>query len=496
MVKSYSFSQNTLFLLIAYIFQKVLVFFYFIFLARYLGPTDFGVYSFVFSFLGMFSVFLDLGFGTVLIREISKNKEKTKEYIETSLGFKIILSVVVASVIIIVINLLGYQSVTRNLVYLSILWIIFESLAGTIFAALRGWQNLRYEAIGSILNKGAYVSIGLLFILLKLPLIAFSVPLVVGGLLYLIYPLFVTKKFFKLGIALNKKIICDFFKVSVSLIFGSIFATIFTAINIILISYFSSDYSAGIFSAAFRIPMAILFLPSALGASIFPVFSSLVQKDRKRLMFIFEKSMFYMIFLSLPIIFASLVLGNKIISLMYGKEFIASTIPFNIIMSALLFLFLDFLFSSLLTALDKQKQNAVLRAIGLAVNIILCFLLIPKYSYIGGAIAFTVGFTTFSIIQLILIFKNFKVNFLPIIKKSILVLVASSVMALVLYILKDSLHLVINFFIGIIVYFTSLYLIGGIKKDDLAEIKRLVKSSFRKEVKVSIEADFQETDKI
>lgn len=496
MVKSYSFSQNTLFLLIAYIFQKVLVFFYFIFLARYLGPTDFGVYSFVFSFLGMFSVFLDLGFGTVLIREISKNKEKTKEYVETSLGFKIILSAVVSLVIIVVINLLGYQSATRNLVYLSILWIVFESLAGTIFAALRGWQNLRYEAVGSILNKGAYVFIGLLFVLLKLPLIAFSVPLVVGGLLYFIYPLFVTKKFFKLGIAFDKKIIRDFFKVSVSLIFGSIFATIFTAINIVLISYLSSDFSAGIFSAAFRIPMAILFLPSALGASIFPVFSSLVQKDRKRLMFIFEKSMFYMIFLSLPIIFAGFVLGDKIISLMYGKEFIASTIPFNIIMAALLFLFLDFLFSSLLTALDKQKQNAVLRAIGLAVNIILCFILIPKFSYIGGAIAFTVGFATFSIIQLILIFKNLKVDFLPIIKKFTLVLVASSIMALVLYILKDSFHLIVNFFIGIIVYFVSLYLIGGIKKDDLVEIKRLVKSSFRKEAKAPIEVDLQESDKI
>jgi O-antigen/teichoic acid export membrane protein len=496
MVKSYSFSQNTLFLLIAYIFQKVLVFFYFIFLARYLGPNDFGIYSFVFSFLGMFSVFLDLGFGTVLIREISKNKAKTGEYLNTSLGFKIISSIVVSLIIIVVINLLGYQSATRNLVYFSILWIVFESFAGTIFAALRGWENLRYEAIGSILNKGAYVFFGLLFVFLKLPLIAFSFPLVIGGLLFFIYPMVVAKKFFKLGIALDKKIIKNFFKVSVSLIFGSIFATIFTAINIVLVSFLSTDYAAGIFSAAFRIPMAILFLPSALGASIFPVFSSLVNKNRQRLVFIFEKSIFYMIFLSLPIILAGFVLGDKIILLMYGQQFSESVLPFNIIMASLLFMFLDFLFSSLLTALDKQKENAVLRALGLTINIVLCFILIPKFTYLGSAIGFSIGFATFSIVQMILIFRNLSINFLPIIKKFILVLIASAVMALALFIFRNYLHLILNIFLGIIVYFVVLYLIGGINRDDLTELKKLVKSSFKKEARAPIEVDIQESDKI
>ncbi|MFN3301473.1 MAG: flippase [Patescibacteria group bacterium] len=478
MIKSYSFSQNTLYLMLAYIVEKLLVLFYFIFLARYLGPEEFGIYSFAISFVAVFSVFLDLGFSTALVRETAKAKERTNEYLNNLLTFKFITTIFTIFLIVLTINLLNYPPSTRLLIYLATFWIIFESFAATFYASIRGWQNLRYESIGLILNKLSYIFLGFIFILLKLPLITFIIPLIIGGLLYLIYPIFITKKFFVFKPILKKEIIFSFFKISLPLFFGIIFSILFSYINTILVSYFSSDLAAGLFSAAFRIPSAILFLPAAFGASIFPVFSSLVKEGNKeRLSSIFKKVFFYLTLIAIPITFGGIILGREIIHFIYGHDFIMAVTSFRILIAIILFTFLDFLFSSLLTAFDKQTQNTIARGVGLIVNIFLSFLLIPRLAHLGGAIALAIGFTTFFIIQTILVLRIISINFFRLIKKISPIIFSSLIMCLLVYLIKERVHLIFSIFFGLIFYFLTLYLSGGIKKEDLKEIKSLIRSS-------------------
>jgi len=493
MIKSYSFSQNTLYLMVAYIVEKLLVFFYFIFLARYLGPEKFGVYSFAISFVAIFSVFLDLGFATALVRETAKAKEKMSEYLNNLLTFKFISSFFTIILIILVINLLNYPSLTRILVYLLTVWIIFESFASTFYASIRGWQNLRYESIGLILNKASYILLGFIFIFLKLPLIAFTIPLIIGGALYLIYPIFLTKKFFVFKPVIKKEIIFFFFKISLPLFFGTVFFMLFSYINTVLVSYLSSDLAAGLFSAALRIPMALLFLPGAFGASIFPVFSYLVKEGNKeRLSFIFKKVFFYLILIAIPIIFGGIVLGEKIIYSVYGPDFVMAITPFKILIGVTIFTFLDFLFSSLLTAFDKQIENAIARGAGLMVNILLSFILIPRIAHLGGAISFAVGFTIFSIIQFILVLRLVSINFSELIKKIVPVIFSALVMSILIYLSKERIHLVFSLLLGVIYYFFTLYLTGGIKGSDLKEIKSLIKSSLKNKTEKVIEEKIEE----
>ncbi len=464
--------------MIAYIVEKLLVFFYFIFLARYLGPEKFGIYSFAISFVAIFSVFLDFGFSTALVRETAKAKEKMTDYLNNLLTFKFITTFFTILLIVLVINFLNYPFSTRFFVYLATLWIILESFGSTFYASIRGWQNLRYESIGLILNKFSYVLLGFLFIFLKLHLIAFAIPLIIGGLLYLIYSFLPLREIFVFKPVLDKKIISFFFKISLPLFFGSVFFMLFNYINTVLVSYLSSDYSAGIFSAAFRIPMALLFLPAAFGASIFPVFSYLVKEENKeKLSYIFEKVFFSLILISIPLIFGGIIEGEKIIHFVYGPEFIAAIVPFKILIGTLALTFLDFLFSSLLTAFDKQIQNAIARGIGLTVNILFCFLLIPKFTYLGGAIAFVIGWLIFFIIQVNLVSMLIRIKFSRILKKIFSVIFSSLVMSILIYIFKEKIHLLFSFLLGIISYFLTLYLIGGIKKEDIKEIQSLIKSS-------------------
>ena len=75
-------TQNTTYYTVALVFQKVLAFVYFTFLARGLAVDELGKYAFAFAFTTIFSVLIDVGLSSVLTREIAKDKSKTSELLQ------------------------------------------------------------------------------------------------------------------------------------------------------------------------------------------------------------------------------------------------------------------------------------------------------------------------------------------------------------------------------------------------------------------------------
>ncbi|MCX7779137.1 MAG: flippase [Patescibacteria group bacterium] len=486
MVQSYSFSKNTLYLMVAYIFQKVLAFFYFIFLARYLGTDGMGKYSFALSFVAIFSVFLDLGFSTVLTRETAKDKDRSSEYLSNSLTFKIILSFLIYFFIIIVINLLGYPVITKQTVYLAALMMILQSLAVTCYSTLRGWQNLKYESLGIIIDQVIYVGLGFLFIFLKFPLPILMLPLILGSIFYLLYPLLVIKKLkIPIRFSLDKKVLSYFFKIALPIVVAIIFSNIFSQINTVLLSFLSEDKFVGLFSTAFRLPQALLFIPLAFGTSTFPAFSYYYAKARDFLDKVFSRVVFYLIIFALPILAAGIILAPQIILLIYGSEFIGSVLSLQILLLALVFMFLDFPFSSLLTAADRQKFNAISRGLALAINILLSFIFIPKLLHLGASLAYAVSFFIFFSLQLVWIRKVVKIDLRYFGKKIFLILLATTLMSFFIFFIKDKMHIIFTIFVGLIFYLLAIYLLKALDKDDLKEIKDLfLKSVMKKEMLV------------
>src|SRR3989344_4401002 len=90
-----SIVKNTGIYFFGEIVSILLSFLLIILIARYLGEVGLGKYSFVFAFVGIFSVLSDFGVSTLMTMEISKNKSMTKKFLNNMLSLKIILSVIV-----------------------------------------------------------------------------------------------------------------------------------------------------------------------------------------------------------------------------------------------------------------------------------------------------------------------------------------------------------------------------------------------------------------
>jgi O-antigen/teichoic acid export membrane protein len=85
--------KNSGFLLIKGIATKAISFFILLYIARYLGPADFGVYSFAFAFIYFFSFIPDLGIHQIIVREAAKDQKIMDQLIGNATIVKLALSI-------------------------------------------------------------------------------------------------------------------------------------------------------------------------------------------------------------------------------------------------------------------------------------------------------------------------------------------------------------------------------------------------------------------
>ena len=98
---------------------KVLPALLFIYIARKLGGEDFGKLSFAFSFTGMCILIADFGLNRLLVRNVSRQKELTEEYVANIYVLKIVLSGLCVIAMGLFVFLAGYTGEMITIVIIS-----------------------------------------------------------------------------------------------------------------------------------------------------------------------------------------------------------------------------------------------------------------------------------------------------------------------------------------------------------------------------------------
>ena len=186
-------AKNTTYLTVAAVGQKLLAFVYFMIIARTVGVEWTGKYFFALSFTTIFSIFVDFGLNHVLIREIAKDRTKIPKYLNNIFSAKLFMASASVIVAVIIINLMGYDSLTLTLVYLALIVMVADSFHLTFYGVFRGIKTLKYEAIGIFVSELIIVSFGA-FVLFTNPILPLLIiALLLGSLFHIIYSLALLK---------------------------------------------------------------------------------------------------------------------------------------------------------------------------------------------------------------------------------------------------------------------------------------------------------------
>ena len=395
--------------------SRVITFVFYIYVARCLGDSGFGEYAFAMSFASIFLVLSDLGFNTLLIRDVASDKSKLKQYIGNITSLKIILSVIVFIIMSLIISISSYSYITVLSVQLAGLLSIFSTFIEYVNAIFNSFDKMHNEMWIKMINKLIIVALGTVCLIVR-PESMYLIGTIAGAniITVLISLLFLMKYNIKLQVLFEKEFLKEFFKQAIPMAIASVCVVIYFRIDIVMLSYMNrTDAEIGWYSIAVRLIDALAVTPYLIMSAMFPILSRLSnsaegEKIKEDAMFslIVKKAFKYMTVISVVLTVAVFFSAKEIILLLYGERFINSVPALKCIIFMLPFMFINFIFVYVLTIKKKQNIMAVYSFLCIFINIGVNLLLIPSYGYIGAAISTVLTEMVLALLYINYIYKN------------------------------------------------------------------------------------------
>jgi len=420
-----------------------------IFIARTLGATNYGLIGFAISFTGLFSILSELGLHFIVIREINQN-QNAKNDLGALLWLKLFLGFLTFSIII------GCSFFIKNTEVrpLIIIFAAVTSLSSiTLFftAIFRALQKMEYVALTELIQTIILFVGGFLVIFLNPIVTLVAYAYLLSSLLSVFVVVIIAKHLSMLPRPiLNLKIAKKYLSLSWPLALSTIFTTIYVQIDSVMMGLWKMITEVGWYQAAYKI-INIVVVPGGIIKTVFFPAISLAYKEKKGY---FQKNIniFFntLMFLAFPISVGGFLLSHDIILFIYGKKFLPSALSLKILIISVIPILFIMLTDSIFIAIRRQKIIIYATGLTALLNITLNFILIPKYSLYGAAIATTTSYTFYFLFSLIILKKlNIKLNIKPL----IIILIATLIMCgFIISDIAQNINIVLQIIIAGLIY--------------------------------------------
>lgn len=377
--------RNILILSSAEIISRILNFISFAYLARVLLVDSFGLINFILAVTSFLLLIVNCGTDTIGSRDIARSESDISIYVGKLISFRFIIAVILYSLFALVLIFLSQPSLIKNsfLIYT----LTFFSNALLINWVFRGLERTFPISLAQILT--AILSLIAFIILVHHSDSVISVISIltissfINSLILIIYFL---KYSNGVKFLFDTIFIKEIMKASTPVAVSALMINIYYNLDQVMLGMISTKRELGYYVAAYKIILITVVPASIILQSFFPQFSKFHNQsmERSRLMNSYSRLMFTsaIFFTSMGILFA-----EEIIKIIFGSEYGASIPLLRILILNVLLIYLNMTYGNPLIAWNKQKHYSYIITAGAFVNIVLNFILIPKYLAYGAAIA-------------------------------------------------------------------------------------------------------------
>ncbi len=371
---------------VAQIIPRAMMLVFMFYLARILGSEEYGKFEFSMTLGYMIGMFFELGGNMILTKHVSRSYYSSINY-----AIKIRLISILSALLIFYIILFSfdlYPEIRLYIVYAN-LGIAFSSLMNLYFAFFRGVRKMQYEAFVLIFQKIIFIILALALLYYdksgSRSLFAFMISMVIGFLL--IFSVY--KKQENHYREKDKKESISFTlyaKDVVSLAMVEIIGSLYFRLNQILIEHFRGFTEVGIYGISYKVIEVFLSFPSILLIALFPAFAKIAIEDKIQFRKHFNTVLVILFSAGLMAGIISWIFGDMVFSII-GSEYEGASVLLRYLTIPLLFMFPNFLVTQGLIALDKNSVYAKILFIVLFLNILISYILVPKYGAYGSAVS-------------------------------------------------------------------------------------------------------------
>lgn len=379
---------NTGWMFFGKIFTLGISFFVGVYIARYLGPANYGLLSYVVSFVTIFSFLASFGVDGIVNREIIKDHSKKDEIIGTAFYIKI-----VGSILAIIAVFFVSIFTTKDIFTLLLIWLFALNFVPQAFNVIEIYfqsqviskKVVTAQVIASIIST----ILKILVIVLGKGIFWLLFIYIVETSIYALILLFSFRKFgnhirkWRFNMDIAKSLLKDSWPLMVSIAAIGIYMKI----DQVMIKNMLGNEQSGIYAVAVRISEIWYFIPMLICASLSPAIMNAFKSSKE----LFEKRMkklyFLMFWLSFSIASITTVLAYPIVKILFGTPYLGAVATLQIYVWAGISVFLGYALSQYLVSKNLTKITFYNTSLGVLINVILNIILIPKIGISGAAIA-------------------------------------------------------------------------------------------------------------
>ena len=360
-----------------------------VWLARYLGPQQFGLFSFATAFIGLFGAVAGLGLQSIVVRDIVRDPTCKEETLGTAAVLQLAGGILAYGLILSTIFLLRSDDALAK-------WLV--AILGSIML-FKASEVAMYWFESQVLSKytvwvqnGSFLvfaAVKVALILGNAPLLAFAWATISEAVLVALLLLAMLgihgPELRKLRVSLTraKVLLAD----SWPLMLSGLAIALYMKIDQIMLGQMLGDEAVGIYSAATRISEVWYFIPMIIVASVFPAILEAKKQSEtlyyQRLQRLYDLMVWLSVAVALPMTF----LAGPIVVLLYGPAYAEAGTVLAIHIWTSVFVFLGVASSQWFIAENRQILGFQRTLLGAAINIFLNYILIPQFGPIGAATA-------------------------------------------------------------------------------------------------------------
>ncbi len=363
-----------------------------VWVARYLGPEQFGAFSYVLAFTSIVVSLAKLGLDNILIRELINHPEQYNNYLGTAFWLKLIGAMFVIILLAFILPLTSNDTSTNFYIFIISLGLIFQSteVIGFYFES----QVLaKIISICKIIQLTLSSLLKIYLILMQADLIWFVIvtlfDMVSLAISYLIAYHFSKRTYFYLYF--NKNLAFKLLKNAWPLIISTILVSIYMRIDQIMIKEILGEYAVGIYSAAIKISECWYCIPILVSSSLFPAIMNAKKISNTLYLQRLQQLYIMMIWIAISIAIIVTLLNEQIVHFLYGTQYEAAKSILILHIWTSIFVFIGIIGSKWILSENLQIYANYFLIIGIIINFSLNLILIPTYGIIGSAISILIS---------------------------------------------------------------------------------------------------------
>ncbi|MDP3587816.1 MAG: flippase [Sulfuricurvum sp.] len=360
-----------------------------IWIARYLGPENFGILSYAMAFIAFFSFLSTLGLNSIVVREIAKDENINDSVMGATFYLKLyggILAFLLGSILIF--------TMKTDDVLLQMMVILL--LVGYIF---QSFDTIEYSFQAKVLSKYIVIAKNSAFLvssLLKIYLILNEFDVIYFAIISLLEiflsSVFMILIYLKLGFSImtwkaNHTVMKALLKDSWPLMLSTFFITIYMKIDQIMIESFLDMQSVGLYSVAVRLSEAWYFIPTIIVGTLMPYFVKLKDSNYELYIYRLKQVNTGMFWMSFIVGLIATFFGETIIILLFGEVYKDAFMALSLSIWAGIFVSIGLATSFWVISENLQIYRLIGTGIGVMLNIVANYFLIPEYGITGAAVA-------------------------------------------------------------------------------------------------------------